>query len=100
MNATTTTQPETNQQDAMATAWQHLDAICVGDNEDQPRNLVELAADTVEHVKAALLSGKALDVAALAAMLDAVAWQLHQSGVHLEELVESLGESSMAACAH
>jgi hypothetical protein len=88
-NARTTT-------NAMTAVNQHLDAILLGDDDNEPRNLVSLASDAVERVKAELTSCAPINRNALAVMLSDAVWQLHQTNTHIIELAWALGEVQLA----
>jgi hypothetical protein len=75
---------------------EHLDAICLGADGNALRNLVSLVTESVVRVKAALVSCGSTVRNALSLLLSDVAWQLHQTEVHLDELVWVLGESRSA----
>lgn len=82
---------------AIAGAWEHLDAIMCGDDDNEPCNLVSRSEQAVDRVIAELKSGKPIDRDDLAQLLGVASWELHQTGMHLNEVVEALGLAAMAA---
>jgi hypothetical protein len=82
---------------SLAAVWVHLDDILCGGDDNQPRNLVTHAEDAIGKAVAELTSGKPIDRAALAQMLGLAFWELHQTGQHLDDVVQALGEVGMTA---
>ena len=80
-----------------AAVWVHLGDILYGGDDNHPRNLVTHAEDAIGKAVAELTSGKPIDKAALAQLLGHAFWELHQTGQHLDDVVQALGEFGMAA---
>lgn len=74
----------------LATVWRHVDAIYIG-SADKERNLLTQAAEYIEAVRVALLSGKPIDFRSIGNLLDCASLDIKTSNEHLESVIEELG---------
>jgi hypothetical protein len=88
-----TTTPKKSPKPALATVWQHLDAICVG-TEPAEQNLLTQARQATQAVIYALMTPGPIDRTGLSASLKSAVNHLRLAGGHLDDAVWVLGEVS------